>query len=65
MPTLIFETDDPDGSEPCPMTCGNLTEDPYGGPCQACIDALYEEEEEERQTSPIGEDKDELGYWDY
>lgn len=23
----------------CPQGCGGLTEDPYGGPCQACWDA--------------------------
>jgi hypothetical protein len=22
--------------DPCPMACGRTTEDPYGGPCEAC-----------------------------
>ncbi len=26
--------------DPCPMGCGRATEDPYGGPCGACWDAL-------------------------
>jgi len=31
----------PDPPEPperdaCPMGCGGLTEDPYGGPCETC-----------------------------
>lgn len=25
-------------TEPCPMGCGGNTDDPYGGPCQACWD---------------------------
>ena len=24
----------------CPEGCGGLTEDPYGGPCKACWDAV-------------------------
>lgn len=24
----------------CPNGCGGVTEDPYGGPCQACWDAV-------------------------
>jgi hypothetical protein len=24
----------------CPQGCGGITEDPYGGPCQACWDAV-------------------------
>ena len=23
-------------AEPCPMGCGGLTDDPYGGPCRTC-----------------------------
>lgn len=34
MPTLIFETDDPD-FWPCPEACGGPTDDPAGGPCTA------------------------------
>lgn len=26
--------------EPCPNGCGRTTEDPYGGPCQACWNAV-------------------------
>lgn len=26
--------------DPCPMGCGELTEDPYGGPCRACWAAV-------------------------
>ncbi|MDF5758592.1 hypothetical protein [Spongiactinospora sp. TRM90649] len=25
---------------PCPQGCGQATEDPYGGPCRACWDAI-------------------------
>lgn len=25
--------------DPCPMGCGRTTEDPYGGPCEACWEA--------------------------
>jgi hypothetical protein len=36
--------------EPCPMGCGQNTDDPYGGPCSACwnrLDAdLYDEDDE-------------------
>jgi hypothetical protein len=33
----ILEFDLPEGSpDPCPNACGGFTEDPYGGPCQAC-----------------------------
>ncbi len=28
--------EDYDGPEPCPLGCGNLTEDAAGGPCDAC-----------------------------
>ena len=24
----------------CPNGCGGISEDPYGGPCQACWDAV-------------------------
>lgn len=30
---------DPD-AYPCPQGCGRLTDDPYGGPCTACWDAI-------------------------
>lgn len=33
--TLIRDAFD-EGDEPCPMGCGNLTDDPYGGPCEQC-----------------------------
>lgn len=39
MSTIIWE-DLPDDAWPCPMGCGGLTEDPYGGPCRACWDAV-------------------------
>lgn len=39
MSTLEFVL--PEGSpDPCPNACGRLTEDPYGGPCKACWDAV-------------------------
>lgn len=25
---------------PCPQGCGRTSEDPYGGPCRACWDAV-------------------------
>lgn len=37
----------------CPEGCGGLTEDPYGGPCKACWDAVGRadrDEEDERCT---------------
>lgn len=35
---LVAEDDDSDviGSEPCPMGCGNATDDEVGGPCSEC-----------------------------
>lgn len=30
--------------EPCPMGCGGLTEDPYGGPCDRCWEKAYREQ---------------------
>lgn len=44
--TLTVE-DDYDGPEPCPMGCGGLTDDVYGGPCSRCWSDLY---------SPDGDD---------
>lgn len=29
-----------DDRDPCPMGCGRLTDDPYGGPCTACWSAV-------------------------
>lgn len=29
-------------SDPCPQGCGNLTDDPYGGPCTDCWNAIYD-----------------------
>lgn len=28
--------EDYDGNDPCPMGCGNITDDAYGGPCSHC-----------------------------
>lgn len=28
--------------DPCPMGCGGLTDDPYGGPCTRCWNAVYD-----------------------
>lgn len=39
MSTIVWENL-PDGVQPCPQGCGGLTEDPYGGPCRACWDAV-------------------------
>lgn len=39
MSTIVWENL-PDGAQPCPQGCGGLTEDPYGGPCRACWDAV-------------------------
>lgn len=35
--------------ELCPMGCGRTTEDPYGGPCQRCWDAV---ENDPQVTTP-------------
>lgn len=35
MPTLVWDNLPPD-AQPCPMACGGLTDDPYGGPCTRC-----------------------------
>lgn len=40
MATYIYDLPLDSELEPCPMACGRMTEDPYGGPCQACWDAL-------------------------
>jgi hypothetical protein len=29
----------------CPNGCGGVTEDPYGGPCKACWDAVGSDDE--------------------
>jgi hypothetical protein len=29
-----------DNLDPCPMGCGFLTDDPYGGPCKRCWDTV-------------------------
>jgi hypothetical protein len=38
----IFTWDLPPDSDltPCPQGCGGLTDDPYGGPCTRCWDAV-------------------------
>ena len=43
--TWTFE-EDYDGPEPCPMGCGNLTDDAAGGPCSACWAAVYDENDD-------------------
>lgn len=44
MTTYTYETDDEgDDVEPCPMGCGGLTDDPAGGPCESCWDAVPDE----------------------
>lgn len=46
MSTLEFVL--PEGSpDPCPNACGRLTEDPYGGPCKACWNAVCRDDDEE------------------
>lgn len=37
--------EEPTTFDPCPHGCGRTTEDPYGGPCKACWDALDAEEQ--------------------
>ena len=34
--THTWELDEDDDRAPCPMGCGNLTDDVAGGPCSAC-----------------------------
>ena len=41
----------------CPQGCGGITEDPYGGPCQACWDAVGKDDDEDQD-----EDDDDDGY---
>lgn len=36
MAKFEWDFDLDDESEPCPMGCGGLTDDPYGGPCERC-----------------------------
>jgi len=46
MAILRFEL--PEGSpDPCPNACGGLTEDPYGGPCEACWARVGRDDEDE------------------
>lgn len=39
MAIYTVETTDPN-YWPCPEGCGGPTEDPYGGPCKQCWDAV-------------------------
>ena len=38
----VFTWEGPAGEMPafCPNGCGGVTEDPYGGPCKACWNAV-------------------------
>jgi len=42
MATHDWELDEDDDSDPCPMGCGNLTDDVAGGPCSQCWAAASE-----------------------
>lgn len=50
-PLLAWEG--PAGEMPdfCPNGCGGVTEDPYGGPCQACWDTVPRHGDEYRQST--------------
>jgi hypothetical protein len=39
-PILVWEGPADEMPDFCPNGCGGVTEDPYGGPCQACWDAV-------------------------
>lgn len=57
MAQLVWEFPaDYDGQWPCPQGCGRLTEDPYGGPCRCCWNAVDDQEQQLRSvlgdTSP-------------
>lgn len=47
MVTLHLETTDPD-AWPCPEGCGAFTDDPAGGPCSRCWNAIIDEGYEDR-----------------
>ncbi len=32
----IIKTDEDNEFDPCPMGCGRMTDDVYGGPCSDC-----------------------------
>ena len=36
MPILEIISDEELEFDPCPMGCGRMTDDPYGGPCTQC-----------------------------
>jgi hypothetical protein len=50
MPTHVIETDDPE-FWPCPEGCGSATDDPCGGPCTACWNAIIDRERSGRGSS--------------
>ena len=35
MLTEVIYSEEPE-FDPCPMGCGRITDDPYGGPCSEC-----------------------------
>ncbi len=37
MATHEWELDEDDDRDPCPMGCGDLTDDVAGGPCTNCL----------------------------
>lgn len=39
-PILVWEGPADEMPDFCPNGCGGVTEDPYGGPCKACWDAV-------------------------
>jgi hypothetical protein len=39
-PLLVWEGPADEMPSFCPQGCGGITEDPYGGPCTACWDAV-------------------------
>ena len=54
-PLLVWEGPEDEMPNFCPQGCGGVTGDPYGGPCQACWDAVDEREGEaagKRESGP-------------
>ncbi len=59
MATHEWELDGDDDREPCPMGCGNLTDDVAGGPCTGC---MYGPEPEDPRLEAITSRRADGGY---
>ena len=59
MSDYVFVSDEEEqhgDSEPCPMGCGRITDDVYGGPCSLCWSDLYASRDDPRTIYSDDED---------